>query len=741
MSKKKPSPPPPEPSEVDLPEGWVHASLGDGLILDVQPGFACGTHNREGHGTGHLRPMNVSSEGAIDLSNLKFVPAAEADRDARLVKAGDVIFNNTNSAELVGKTACYLLVDPLAFSNHMTRLRCRLDALEPQFCAMQLHQRWREGHFEEVCNHHVSQASVGRKVLLETAFSLPPLAEQKRIVAKVEELLGRVNAARARLARLPAILKRFRHSVLAAACSGQLTAEWREVRKPTEDAPALLRRVAEDRRASALGGHRKRSTHTDSGIDELYELPETWAWATLSQVGQEGRPIIYGIIKPGPHDPKGVPYVRVMEMKDGSIDVTSLRRASNERAAKFSRATLEPGDLLISKDGTIGRVAVVPPELAGGNITQHLVRAAIHRFVDRCYVVIAARSPACQNWLTQEKLGVALQGVNVEDFRRLPIPLPPCDEQHEIVRRVEALFALADGIEARVHAATVRAERLPQSILARAFRGELVPTEAELAHAAGRDYEPASVLLEQVQEEHERRPPAGRRRVQTAPSAAPGGTTADATKALTRTHSRYIHYKRAAIAAYIIDHLHKRRTFGRVQFEKCLYLAEAYVGVDLEGEYQRAAAGPLDSRYLHQLESAARKNGWFVKRTIPGDQRRYTYHPGSKAPQLLVAATKYLGDAKPTMDHLLHWMEKCDTEQTEIIATLFAAWNDLLRDGQPISDDLIIAEVRQKWHESKQRFTPDRLRTALAWMRQEGMVPSGASPPDPNDSAEGNAGV
>jgi hypothetical protein len=75
-----------------------------------------------------------------------------------------------------------------------------------------------------------------------------------------------------------------------------------------------------------------------------------------------------------------------------------------------------------------------------------------------------------------------------------------------------------------------------KSVLARAFRGELVPTEAELARVEGRDYEPASVLLEQVQEEHERRPPAGRRRVQTAPSAAPVSTTADATKALTRTH-------------------------------------------------------------------------------------------------------------------------------------------------------------------------------------------------------------
>src|SRR5205823_2727044 len=137
----------------------------------------------------------------------------------------------------------------------------------------------------------------------------------------------------------------------------------------------------------------------------------------------------------------------------------------------------------------------------GGNITQHLVRSAIHEFMSRDYVAQAVRSPAIQNWLTSEKLGVALQGVNVEDFRRLPIPIPPLAEQHEIVRRVEALFRLADAIEKRVAAATARAEKLTQAVLAKAFRGELVPTEAELARREGRDYEPASVLLERIRAE------------------------------------------------------------------------------------------------------------------------------------------------------------------------------------------------------------------------------------------------
>jgi type I restriction enzyme S subunit len=92
--------------------------------------------------------------------------------------------------------------------------------------------------------------------------------------------------------------------------------------------------------------------------------------------------------------------------------------------------------------------------------------------------------------------------LNGQKVRNLPFPLPPEDEQHEIVRRVEGLLSLVDKIEERVEAATRHADKLTQAILAKAFRGELVPTEAELARREGRSYEPASVLLESIKSEH-----------------------------------------------------------------------------------------------------------------------------------------------------------------------------------------------------------------------------------------------
>ncbi len=91
--------------------------------------------------------------------------------------------------------------------------------------------------------------------------------------------------------------------------------------------------------------------------------------------------------------------------------------------------------------------------------------------------------------------------MNCQTVRELPFALPPLLEQHEIVRRIQSLFALTDTIEKRVAQATVRVEKTTQAILAKAFRGELVPTEAELARQEGRDYEPASVLLERIRAE------------------------------------------------------------------------------------------------------------------------------------------------------------------------------------------------------------------------------------------------
>jgi type I restriction enzyme S subunit len=461
----------------ELPEGWAEAALGAGLAIDVQPGFACGSHNRDALGIAHLRPMNVSEEGRIDLSDLKFVPKAEADRDERLLRCGDVLFNNTNSPELVGKTACYDLPEPRAFSNHMTRVRCHPETLDPHYCAFVLHSKWMDGHFASICNNHVSQASISRTVLLETPLPLPPFAEQKRIVAKVEALLARVNAARQRLARVPAILKRFRQGVLGTACCGFLTADWRRQHGNGDGSSA-------DRQAD----------------EEMPAIPKGWRYERATEVVEAGTVISYGIVLPGPNQVTGVPYVRGQDIDDsGNIHVDQLWRTTLEIASKHRRSELREGDVLLCVIRHL-RVALVPPGIDGANLTQGTVRLRPSNRVRGEYLARYLASPQAHGWMKARYIGMAMPRINVEHAREIPIAVPPLAEQHEIVRRVEGLFQPADAIEKRVAAATARVEKLTQAILAKAFRGELVPTEAELARREGREYEPASALLERIRE-------------------------------------------------------------------------------------------------------------------------------------------------------------------------------------------------------------------------------------------------
>ena len=307
-----------------VPEGWVVVALGDGLVADVQPGFACGVNTRDEVGIPHLRPMNVSTEGLIAYDDVKHVSPDTVDSERKRLRQGDVLFNNTNSAELVGKTALYNDEVEVAFSNHMTRVRCS-GAVLPKYCALALHQKWREGYFLQHCNRHVSQASIGQTVLKETVLPLPPLAEQRRIVAKVEALLSRVRSVRQRLAAVPGILKHFRQAVLAHACSGKLTEDWRDGCDSEETGKALLALVRQERKTvQANGKHQRRSREEfdPSGKSESvdWDVPPSWGWARINDLLHYERSAAYGVLQPGPDIPGGVLFVRICDLAGGYCD-------------------------------------------------------------------------------------------------------------------------------------------------------------------------------------------------------------------------------------------------------------------------------------------------------------------------------------------------------------------------------------------------------------------------------------
>ena len=323
--------------------------------------------------------------------------------------------------------------------------------------------------------------AISRANLDQIPLPLPPLAEQKRIVAKVEALLARVNAARDRLARVPRILKRFRQSVLSSACSGKLTEDWREENGDVEPADAFLQRIQLELEAGSNAGRRRSNGRTNSSMEATEKLPATWAFTMIGRVTDN----FDGMRVPVKADdraarPGHYPYYGA----SGVIDTIDDYLFDGEY-------------LLVGEDGAnlLARSTPIAFQATGQfwvNNHAHVLQA--RGGIPLTYLEIFFNATDLQEFVT----GSAQPKLTQANLNRMPVPVPPLAEQHEIVRRVDALFALADAIEKRVEAATARADRLTQSILARAFRGELVPTEASLAREEGRQYEDAGELLERI---------------------------------------------------------------------------------------------------------------------------------------------------------------------------------------------------------------------------------------------------
>jgi type I restriction enzyme S subunit len=301
---------------------------------------------------------------------------------------------------------------------------------------------------------------------------LPPLAEQQRIVTRVEALLTHVNAARDRLSRVPLIMKRFRQGVLAAACTGRLTEGWREENPDVEFGSQLLERIA---------GRDPQSTIPDDDDPpiSLPEIPDTWKWSRCFSLCNPKRDITYGVIKLGAPVKGGIPTLRSSDVRWLFIDNNDVKTIDPNIASQYSRTFLKGGEIVITVRGSLGGIAVVPQTMAGYNISREVAVLPLLNELDPNYFSYAIASIWSQNWLSEVTKGVTYTGINIRDLKRLPLPFPPLAEQHEIVRRVNSLFELADAIEREVAAANRRCERLTQAVLGKAFRGELVVSKNE----------------------------------------------------------------------------------------------------------------------------------------------------------------------------------------------------------------------------------------------------------------------
>lgn len=325
-------------------------------------------------------------------------------------------------------------------------------------------------------------------------FPLPPLAEQQRIVSKIEELLTRLDAGVKALNAIKAQLKRYRQSVLKSAFEGKLTAEWREAQKgKLEPASVLLLRIREERKKK-LGSKYKEPPPVDDS--ELPELPEGWAWASTGQLfwfvtsGSRGWARYYS--------ESGALFLRIGNLNHDSIDLDlqDIQMVSPPKGTEGERTRVSEGDILISITADVGMIAVVPKDFSEAYINQHIALARLVGCVNATYIAwfLASRENGLKKFRAMQR-GATKVGLGLDDIRSVYIPIPSVAEQDTIVSELERSFSVADAIERSINQSLAQSERLRKSILKRAFEGKLVPQDP--------NDPPASELLERIRSERE----------------------------------------------------------------------------------------------------------------------------------------------------------------------------------------------------------------------------------------------
>ena len=500
------------PLDMKPPTGWLISSL-DEIADIVQSGFASGKHNRNEEGIPHLRPMNVNPDGEIDLMDIRYI---DPKINSLRLGQGDILFNNTNSQLWVGKTALIRTGDDLAFFNHMTRVKVKPLLINAEFIAKQLNFLRTSGYFQIHCKKHVNQASIAGEILRnEVPILVPPTNEQRRIVARIEELQARSRRAREALEVIPDLLDQLRQSILAAAFRGDLTKKWRERHPTVEPASELLKRIRTERRKrwedaeleklkakglsddnlqEAFANRRKQykePVHVDT--TNLPEIPEGWCWASIEELSKN---LQYGSSLKSSKAGR-IPVLRMGNLQNGKVDWSDLVYTSDDN--EIGKYSLTPNTVLFNRTNSpelVGKTAIYRGEQEAV-FAGYLIKINHMPQIHPGYLNIMLNTPFIRQLCASVKSdAVSQSNINASKLAMFPIPFCSWEEQSVIVAIVESAVSTMQKESDLTSNLFSLLQNFDQSILFKAFRGELVPQDP--------NDEPASILLERIRQEKAR---------------------------------------------------------------------------------------------------------------------------------------------------------------------------------------------------------------------------------------------
>ena len=423
----------------ELPSGWIMRRLAD--VAEVRLGRQRSPARAEGPNMRpYMRAANVSWAG-LNIADVKEMDFTSEEFEVFGLRNGDVLVGEASGSRLeVGKSAIWRDEVPGAcFQNTLIRVRCGPELL-PEYLQKHLLHDARSGALAQIAKgigiHHL-----GAQGLANWRIAVPPLEQQKRIADKLDALLARVDACRAGLEATPTHVARVKRSVYAAATTGALTSEWRAERGRTTD----------DWSESALGD-------CIDGIE-----------AGLNVQCDE---------RPPEGSERGL--VKISAVTWGRYDESQSKTLRDAQNAS-ERARIAVGDFLISRANTLELVgACVIVDLVTRNLflSDKVLRLGMPSEL-KPWMLIALRSPEGRRQIESLASGnqLSMRNLSQANLRAVRIPLPPPDEREEIVRRCNELLSRADSLASLAAKALAKVNGVAPSLLAKAFRGDLVPQD------------------------------------------------------------------------------------------------------------------------------------------------------------------------------------------------------------------------------------------------------------------------
>lgn len=424
------------------PNWWISSQLIV-IIQSVKTGVSEFLGEKFYFSTGSIKNHSYTPEGSFNY----YSRPSRANRIAFLNDVFQARMKTTNKGLLINDDFKEQL-----FSTGFLQLRPYGDTFNPKLLYYFIISPTFLNQRDDLATGSTQEALTDTKAV-ELSIPLPPLNEQKRIVAKLDTIIPRIDSLKARLDNIPALIKRFRQSVLTAAVTGKLTETWR--------------------------GNRN--------------LSDKWFATTLDEQSEYITSGSRGWAKY--YSKSGAIFVRAQNIKTDDLILDDVAFVSLPYKTEGLRTRISKQDILITITGAnVTKTAIVKTDISEAYVNQHVALVRLKQQIFSEYIYLWLVSPtAGRAQLEKAAYGAGKPGLNLQNIKDVDISLPPIEEQKEIVRQVEKLFILADKLETHYQNAKARIDKLSQSVLAKAFRGELVPQDP--------NDEPAEKLLERIMAE------------------------------------------------------------------------------------------------------------------------------------------------------------------------------------------------------------------------------------------------